>query len=249
MNFEKIFDFLVFPAIRYLVRKIPRLKRRKFRCPGDALTKRELITHRVINSVDTVISEEAKERILDEMAQWGLIRKKWDALLDTPLTFTHDRFFTYSASILNEHVVPQLAALYEKENISYFVILPYPRTKKQKSRPTADFEQSLENRLGSRTIFREELIPNRIAETTRPAWLGQTRAGEKVLILQPMAMEDDYLDKAIAYVKKYSVSSIVEVLTIVDASKRPADKRSVDPPERVLIKLNLNMLQSKEERV
>lgn len=206
----------------------------------DAITEKEIIKYNIISSVDTVVSEGTKKRIREEIARRGLIRRQWDSILGTPLTFESKRFFVYLASVLKEHVAQRLADLYRKENLSCFVLLPYPREKRSKH--TEGFEQYLEDCLGSREISIEFLTPAIIDRKMSANWLTQVKEGEKLLILQPMAMNDDYLNKAIAYVRECSLSSIVEVLTIVDASGRPADKRSKDPPERVLIELNLRAI-------
>jgi hypothetical protein len=207
----------------------------------DAFTAKEIIDHGVVRSVDSaVVSEEARQRIVENLGRRGLVRKCWDFVLGTPVTFDWKRFFIYLAPILDELVVPKLAELYKQGNVACFVILPYPRDRKSKT--TADFERSLENRLGSREMFKDYFSPAIIQRKMGTQWVQKIREGERILVLQPMAMNDDYLEKAIKCVKDYSVGSIIEILTLVDASGRPAGKRSMDPPERVLIELNLTVL-------
>jgi hypothetical protein len=246
-----LFDILVSFVIRWLVRAIhiegfhERLLRwleeRRFRRPMDAFTTKEIIEHGVVRSVDSaVVSEEAKQRIVEGLGRWGLVKKRRDFVLGTPMTFEWKKFFIYLAPILDELVVPKLVELYKQENVACFAVLPYPRRKK--SRLTADFERSLENRLGSREIFKDFFSPAIIERKISTQWVHKIIEGEKILILQPMAMNDDYLEKAIKCVRDYSVGSIIEILTLVDASSRPVGKRSIDPPERVLIDINLNVL-------
>lgn len=246
-----LFEILLSPIIRWLVRRthiqgfherlLRRLEPRRFRRPMDTFTTKEIIQHRVVRSVDSaVVSEEARQRIVEDLGRWGLIKKCRDFVLGTPVTFEWKKFFIYLAPILDELVVPKLAELYKQENVACFAILPYPRDKK--SKPTADFERSLENRLGSREIFKDFFSSAIIERKISTQWVQKIIEGERILILQPMAMNDDYLEKAIKCVKDYSVGSIIEILTLVDASGRPVGKRSIDPPERVLIELNLNVL-------
>jgi hypothetical protein len=246
-----LLEILLSPIIRWLVRKthiqgfyerlLRWLEERRFRHPMDAFTTKEIMEHGVVRSVDSAtVSEEAKQRIVENLGRWGLVKKCRDFVLGTPVTFDWNKFFIYLAPILDELVVPKLAELYKQENVACLAILPYPRNKK--SKPTADFERSLENRLGSREIFKDRFSPAIIDRKISTQWVQKIIKGEKILILQPMAMNDDYLEKAIKCVKDYSVGSIIEILTLVDASGRPAGKRSIDPPERVLIELNLNVL-------
>jgi hypothetical protein len=246
-----LFEILLSPIIRWLVRRthiqgsyerlLRWLEERIFRRPADTFTTKEIIEHRIVRSVDSAtVSEEAKQRIVENLGRLGLVKKCRDFVLGTPATFEWKKFFIYLAPILDELVVPKLAEIYKQENVACFVILPYPRSKK--SKPTANFERSLENRLGSREIFKDFFSPAIIERKLNTQWVHKIIGAEKILILQPMAMNDDYLGKAIKCVKDYSVGSIIEILTLVDASGRPVDKRSIDPPERILIELNLNVL-------
>jgi hypothetical protein len=74
----------------------------------------------------------------------------------------------------------------------------------------------------------------------QPQWLRYLKEGQNILILQPMALNDDYIQRTIDYVRSVSSGTVVGIVTIIDGSGRSIDRRSQDPPEKVLIELDLN---------
>ncbi len=215
------------------------LEKKKFRVPVDALTHKKIINHKVIKAVDSaVISDPVRRDIERKLGDWCLIRREWDSDLSTPLTFKWKEFFQRSDRTLAERVAPSLAELYQERNIACFVILPFPRDKKHK--PLESFQRALEERLGSREIKREWLAPAILDGKIPLQWTSRVRQGEGILILQPMAMNDQYIEKVVTYINENSMGSIIEVVTVVDGSARGINGRSKSPPERILIELDLH---------
>ena len=205
---------------------------------SDALRRKQIVDTQIIRYVDSaVISDDVKKMTEETMGRWGLIKKQWNDDLSTPYTFEWRKFFSYSAT-WTELVAHTLAELYKEQNIACLAILSCPRTKKTKA--TDDFDKALENALGSRKMGREWITYGMIERKHPPRWIDQLREGEGILILQPMAMNDDYVQKTVDYINTYSEGSIVEVITLFDGSGRGSDKKSKNPPERVLIELNLS---------
>src|SRR4030042_5660105 len=77
-------------------RLLQKLEPWRFHRPTNALSEREMLNHNVIKSVDSVVSEQAKERIMKGVVEYGLITRQRDYILNTPLTFEWKRFFTRS---------------------------------------------------------------------------------------------------------------------------------------------------------
>jgi len=247
-----LFELLVTTAVRWAVRKmhvvrtheriLRRLEQAKFRPPKDALTLKEIINHNIISSVDSdIISSQITKRIQEGLARWGLIRRQWDPALRTPLALEWKQFFVRLDSVLSEAVVPSLNKKYKGTNVVCFAILPFPRDKKHK--PAESFQQAFEECLGSQAIHREFVTTAILERKVAPQWLIQLREAEKILVLQPMGMNDHHLEKTLELISDCSVGHTHEVITILDGSGRPMDRRSKSPPERVLVELNLSFLQ------
>jgi len=245
-----LFYLLPRPSIKWLVRKIhldriyeKRLRKLgKYRPAREALTMKEIIDKEIIKSVDPeVISPQIKKRIQEGLARWGLVRRKWDDILETPLSFNWKQFFIYHGSLLSNVVVPNLNELYQNIKIACFVVLPFPRHKKHK--PIEGFMREFEKCLGSQPINIEYMVPATIDKKIKPSWLTKIKDGEKILIIQPMAMDDDYLERTLKFVSDFSAGVVYEVITIIDASGRPATKRSVKPTGRILLEFNLSNVQ------
>lgn len=71
-------------------------------------------------------------------------------------------------------------------------------------------------------------------------WLGKLKEGERILIIQPVAANDDYLDRTLEYISRCSLGTVHGVVTLVDGSGRPPSRRSQAPHERVLVELDLS---------
>jgi len=253
-----LFEILVSATIRWVARKMhitrPHdralrwLEDKRFRPPPDALTEKEIIVNRIVKSVDSrVIPDDVRKRIQGRLAHWGLIRRQWDHDLSTPLALDWKKCFVRLGSLLAEIVVPRLNAEYTDANIACFAILPFPRGRKH--RPTEAFEQAFERCLGARPICREFLTPGILERKIAPVWISQLGDAEKILVLQPVAMDDDYLQRALEYIKGCSVGSVHEVVTLLDGSGRSVGRRSMTPPERVLMELDLSSIRSGESRI
>ena len=205
----------------------------------DALTEKQILEYKVIRSVDSaIIKRKERKRIVRELGRRGLIRNKWCPHLSTPLMIDWRRFFLGLSPVLTHIVAPSAAELYKGKNIACFVNLPFPRDRKEKC--LADFEKALENHLDTRGIDTEWFASGILEGKIQTQWVGKLKEGQGILILQPMALDDDYLQKTVDYIRRISMGNIIEVVTIIDGSGRPNDKRCKDPPERVLIELNLN---------
>jgi hypothetical protein len=246
---EILIHILLFPIIHKLSswlhlshareRLLVKLEPWRIQKPKTALSRKRLQNHSVIRNVDSLVSQQARERILSGFANYGLITKERDSVFfNTPLTFAWQKFFTISHYFLQDLVVPALADHYKDQNIACFVILPFPRNRK--TRESVDFERALESLLGSRPINREVFTPAIVDKKLSTTWTNGIREGEKILVIQPMAIDDDYVKRAIEYIEDNSSGSIIEILTIIDCSGRASDKRSTNPFERVLIELNLS---------
>jgi len=244
-----LFEILVSGIIRWIVRRIHIdgpydrvlrwLEGKKSRPPADALTQKEILSLQIIKAVDsTVVSEDIRQRIIREFAHCGLVRRKWDQDLSRPLKFEWKKFFVQSRSTLAEHVVPKINPLYDSAGITCFAILPFPR--RRKNTPTESFENAFENCLGSQSMRREFITSGMLDRKMGAEWLGQLKEGERILVIQPMAANDDYLERTLDYIKKCSMGTVHEVITLVDGSGRSTSRRSQNPPERVLVELDLS---------
>ncbi len=244
-----LFELLVTTAARWVVRKMHAegvhepvlrwLERAKFRRPKDALTMKEIIDHKIISAVDPeVISSEVTERIERGLANWGLIVREWDKVLRTPLKFWWKQFFVRLGSTFSEFILPNLNRQYADINVACFVVLPFPRDKKHK--PIESFQQAFEACLGSQTIHQEYISTSMLDRKVAPQWLSRLGERERILVLQPMAINDQYLQNTLELINECCIGSVHEVITILDGSGRPMGSRSENPRERVLFKLNLS---------
>lgn len=248
---EVLFAFLVNVAVRWAMsrmhlehlhdRMLRWLERLSFRPTQNSLTTKEIVSKEIIASVDTkVISPPIRKRIQEELGHWGLIVNGWDKILGTKLSLDWKQFFVRLAPLLKETVVPNLNLEYDNKNIACFVTLPFPRTKKHQ--PIGDFLSAFEECLGSRTIHRESIAPAMLERHIRPEWLSRLKKDERILVLQPMAADDDYLERILAFIRKFSMGTVEAVITVIDASRRPENKRSESPPERILLDFDMRHL-------
>ena len=249
MIYGWLFQIALFPFVRQITRKIHGdrlwdrllhwLEEKSARRPEDALTEKQILKYKVIRSVDpAIIKRKGKKRIVRELGRRGLIRNKWCPHLSTSLMIEWQRFFLGLSSLMTETVAPSVAELYTGKNIGCFVNLPFPRDRKEKC--LVDFEKALENHLDTRRIDTEWFASGILEGKIKTQWVNKLKEGQGILILQPMALDDDYLQRTVDYIRSISMGHIVEVITIIDGSGRPNDKRCKDPLERVLIELNLN---------
>jgi hypothetical protein len=244
-----LFDILVSGGARWLARRmritgahdsiLRSLEYKKFRPPTNALTTKEIKSQKIIRTVDTkIIRNKVKGRLEEGLGHWGLVRKQWDRDLSTPFTLDWKGFFVRLDPLFVEVILPILNEEYTDLNIACFVILPFPRNKK--SRPTEAFEHSFEQCLGTRPICREFITSGILERKIKTAWLHRLSKGEKILVLQPVAMHDDYLKKTLQFIEKYSMGSVHQVVTMLDGSGRPEARRSRNPRERVLMEMVLS---------
>lgn len=220
---------------QYLARLANKRARRK-----SSLTKKEVLAYGVIKYVDSrVVSEATKNMIVDLLAERGLVWKgeKKDPHFLTPLSIDVEQVFLNLNQILVMTVLNALNSLYDKENITCIAVLPFPR--QSKSRVTAGFERALVECLRSLAIPIDFLTPAVLRERPLGQAVTRTKEMEKILVVQPVGVNDDYLVKSVSYIRNHSMSQILEILTIIDPSGRSQSLKSTDPPERVLIELDL----------
>lgn len=252
-----LFQLLVSAIIRWMVRRVgaERFHERvlhwleywKVRPPRNALTEREVRDLGILRSVDLqVITQRCKEEIVRILGHWGLITRQWDVTLKTPLTFKCQDFFLASRSLLSGEVARSLGDVLQGESIVCFVILPASPDKR--ARVTVALENALESCLGSRPVFREFLVPAMLNGEIGAPVVSRVRQGEKILVLRPVAINDDYLARAVAYIRAHSMGEIAGIVTIVDVSGRGDEQRSANPPERVLVEMSLSLQGAEEVR-
>lgn len=219
------------------LRRLSRSSKRQI----SALTKRELTSLEVVEVVDlSVISEDMKNRIVDLIDEYGCIsrRNEKDPIYFTPLSVDLEKLFLALAPVLAEEVVRRLNPVYDDYRIACIVVLPVPRI--SKSKMTARFQIALEQCLSGLEIPIEYFTPAVVRGELGPGSIAKTKEKERILILQPSPMDDQYLNYCISYIIDYSMSEIAEILTLVDPINQLKSEGSSLPRERVLLKLNLN---------
>ena len=224
---------------RMLVWLAPKRRRHK-----NALTKKEALKRKVIKRTDTeVVSKEARETIIHLLGSSGLVlqNSQKDPVLLTPLTVQWERLFLELNNVLTTKVLKPLNDKYDTMKIGCVIILPYPR--QSKSKLTSAFERALVECLGSLKIPIDFLTPAILRERPVSLAMSKTRKTEKILVIQPVAIDDDYLGNSLKYICEHSESPVAEVLTIVDPSgvsqKLRATTGSVNFPWRTLIEMDL----------
>jgi len=254
---QACFEVLVSGAVRWAVRKthlearhdraLRFLERKRFRRPEDSLSEKQITARKVVKAVDEeVMSEQLKGRLERELGHWGLIRSEWDSTLGTPMTLEWKKFFVRLGTMFTEAVVPSLNEMYDRSNVACFAVLPFPRHKKDCG--VESLQGALEECLGSQPVFREFITSGMLDKKIQPQWLKQLKSGEGILVLQPMATNDQYLAHALAYIGDCSMGNIVGIVTLIDASGRSASSRNQTPPERVLVQLSLGQREEESER-
>jgi hypothetical protein len=216
-----------------------RLSRRSAR-PKSALTKKELLSLGVVKGTDSsVIPETAKSKIVNLLAESGCITRRMekDPHFLTPLSIDIETLFLHLAPVLETAVVDRLNPVYDEQSLACIVMLPAPRD--SKSMVAARFQVALADCLSSLKIPIEFFTPAVVRGELEPGSIARTKETERILIVQPMAMNDDYLHHTISNIRAHSVSEIAEVLTLVDPRDRPESARSTKPRERVIIELDL----------
>ena len=225
---------------RFLVWLAPKRRRQK-----NALTKKETLKRKVIRRVDAeFVNKEARDSIITLLGTRGLVleNSQKDPVFLTPLTVQWERLFLELNGILNDKVLKPLNDRYDTMKIGCVIILPYPR--QSKSKLTNAFERALVECLGSLRIPVDFLTPAILRERPVSLAMSKTKKNEKILVMQPVAIDDDYLAQSLKYIGIHSESPVAEVLNIIDpigiSQKLRASSGSVDFPWKTLIEMDLS---------
>lgn len=217
--------------------------------PKNALTKKEI--RGLIVGVDgTVITGKIKNRFIELIAKKGLIsqlnekefkKHRKEALLSSAtaakLKIEWIDLFLAVNPLLENSVVDTLNDIYDKEKVACIAILPFPRN--NKARLTAAIERALKGCLATQGVPADFLMPAVLREHPRAQWLIKTKDTEKILIIQPVGINDEYLQKSVDYIHKHSDSQIAEILTIIKLSDQAVGQKGPNVPQRILVELGL----------
>jgi hypothetical protein len=206
-----------------------------------ALTKKQIIELGIVEVADSnLISKNTRNWIVDRIAEYHCIyrRNTKDPIFFTRLSVDIEALFVALAPVLEQDIVRRINLIYNNYSLAYFAVLPVPRD--SKSRMTTGFEYSLERCLSSRDIPKELFTPAVVRGELGPGAIAQTSESERILVLQPLSMNDSYLDYSVSHINEHSMSKIAEILTLVGTTDQPKSEKKGLPEERVLLKLNLN---------
>jgi hypothetical protein len=209
----------------------------------NALTRKEILRRQIIQNTDPIVKEETKTRIIELLAEKGLVLEnaKKDPIYFTPLTIEWERLFLHLNPILDATIRKDLNDIYDQNKVSCIVVLPYPRS--SKSRLTVGFENSLVKCLSSQITPVDFMTPAVLRERPSSQALSRTRETESILVVQPVGIKDDYLDQICRCIYKYSASRSVQILTILDPSQGGTNMTTTIPglvvSSKVLIGINL----------
>ena len=153
-----------------------------------ALTKKEITRLEVVEVADSsVISEDTKNRIVDQITEYGCISRqnKRDPIFFTSLSVDIEALFLALSPILEQEVVRCLNPVYDDYHLACIVVLPV--TRHSKSRMTVGFEMALVQCLSSLLkISIQFLTPAVVRGELEPGLIAQTREAERILVLQPL---------------------------------------------------------------
>jgi hypothetical protein len=209
----------------------------------NALTKKEIKQRQIIRRVDGIVTEKAKNRLVDLLAKKGLILQKGkkDPIHLTTLSVEWEKLFLDFNPIIDDEIRGPLNEIYDRVKVACIVVLPYPRSSKK--RHTVPFETALVDCLGSRDTPVDFLTPAVLRDRPTSQALINTKENESILVIQPVYIKDDYLAQSLKYIQVHSLSQVAEVLTVLDPSKKEnvvgSTNSNISPPHRVLIELDL----------
>lgn len=211
-----------------------------YRIKPEALSRQEFMDLGVIQEVDsrTIVRPE-RAAIASLLADGGCVSRatKKDPLLLTALSFDIEGACLQLDPMLKGVIVERLTADYTGRNISLFVLVPAPRSSKSNMLP--GFITELDYRLGTLRIPLEILTHSVLSGKVPCQYLHRTKENEAILVIQPVALDDNYMEYCLSFIEHKSMSKVLEILTVIDPSSRPKGRWSSNPSERVLIKLNL----------
>lgn len=206
-----------------------------------ALTRKELLDLDAVKIVDlSMRANPLENKVSGILAENGCITRDIgkDPHFYSTLTLDIEKALFFLAPVLKSMILDKLNPIYDTQRLACIVVLPAPRN--SKSRMTTEIELALARCLSSRDIPIEFFSQAIVREAVKPRSIARILEKERVLVLQPVAMSDPYLDHSVSLIREQCVGEIAEVLTLLDPTGRSQAERSTDPPERVLIELDLS---------
>ncbi|MFA5400246.1 MAG: hypothetical protein WC169_01735 [Dehalococcoidia bacterium] len=218
-----------------------------------ALTKKEI--RKIFKEVNReVLSTRSEDRIVEKIAQFGLVtildkkdlkKHKKEVLVsansDTKFRVNWDKLFVTLDTILENTIVGPLNEFYDKDKVACIVVLPFPRG--GKASLAVAFERALKDCLASQDVPSIILTPALLRVRPKAQGLIRSKKNERILVLQPVGMNDKHLQKTVEYIQQYSESEISEILTIIKLEEHEYEYADPSVRHRVVIDLNLRCYQ------
>ena len=199
---------------------------------------------------EKIVPDKVKNRIVSNMYDQGLItelknkeltKHHKNALVsdsqEAKLSIKWENLFLMLRPVIEHNIVDPLNTIYDNERVACIVVLPFPRD--SKSRLSATFERALKKCLASQGVPVDFLTPAVLKGRPHAQSLKDTKDTEKLLVLQPVGLNDEYLQKSVDYIHKYSRSPIAEILTIIKLSDQASGQTDPNVQQRMLIEFDL----------
>lgn len=243
----EILTSVFYRVLNYLFRDkfqkfLRRLKARLNQIKTGAFSEKEITQWKIIKDLhpSVINKKKIKQRIISALAEGGCISKNdgRDKNFHTILSLDIDGACLHIDPILEELIPESFIEDTKNQRVSCIVILPAPRKEKTVSAP--DFIRYLNDKLGSPEIPLEFISHGMLIEQIPAKHLTRTKKDETILVIQPVAFHDKYLDHCLEFIERKSMSNVCKVLTIIDPTERAETEKRKNPDETVLIELNLN---------